>query len=113
MVIGEGTWIGQQAFLHSAGGLVIGRHVGIAPAVKIVTSSHSLAELDRPILHGALEFASVEVGDGSDIGTGTVILPGVRIGRFAQVGAGAVVAADVDDYAVVAGVPARLIRMRR
>ena len=113
MVIGDGTWIGQQAFLHSAGGLVIGRHVGIAPAVRIVTSSHRLDDLDKPILHGTLEFAPVEVGEGSDIGTGAVILPGVRIGRFAQIGAGAVVASHVDDYAVVAGVPAKLIRMRR
>jgi acetyltransferase-like isoleucine patch superfamily enzyme len=41
------------------------------------------------------------------------ILPGVRIGAHAIVGAGAVVVHDVPDYAVVAGVPARLIRDRR
>jgi acetyltransferase-like isoleucine patch superfamily enzyme len=113
MIIGDGTWIGQQCFLHSAGGLVIGCNVGIGPGVKIVTSSHSLDEMDKPILHSAIRFAPVFVGDGSDIGVGATILPGVRIGRGVQVGAGSVVVSDVEDYAIVAGVPAKVIRMRK
>lgn len=112
MVIGDGTWIGQQCFFHSAGGLTIGRNVGIGPGVKIVTSAHRTDEVDKPILHSTVDFAPVVVGDGSDIGVNAVILPGVRIGAGVQVGAGAVVAEDVPDHAVVAGVPARLVRMR-
>ena len=53
------------------------------------------------------------LGDDADLGVGSVILPGVHIGLGAQIGAGAVVASDVPPYAVVAGVPARLIRMRK
>jgi acetyltransferase-like isoleucine patch superfamily enzyme len=113
MIIGDGTWIGQQCFFHSAGGLVIGRAVGIGPGVKIVTSSHALDELDKPILHSTLYFAPVYIGDGSDIGVGAIILPGVHIGQGVQVGAGAVVSSDVEDYAVVAGVPAQVIHRRR
>lgn len=113
MVIGDGTWIGQQCFFHSAGGLTIGRNVGIGPGVKIVTSSHSLDELDKAILHSTLHFAPVIIGDDSDIGVGTIILPGVCIGQGVQVGAGAVVVSDVKDYAVVAGVPAKILRMRK
>jgi acetyltransferase-like isoleucine patch superfamily enzyme len=113
MVIGDGTWIGQQCFLHSAGGLVIGRHVGIGPGVKIVTSAHRLDEVDKPILHAVLDFEQVTIGDGSDIGTGAVLVPGVTIGAGAQVGAGSVVTEDVPDYAVVAGVPARVLRLRK
>ena len=113
MTIGDGTWIGQQCFFHSAGGLAIGRNVGIGPGVKIVTSAHRLDELDRPILHSTLDFAPVVIEDDGDIGVGAVILPGVRIGRGAQVGAGSVVDSDVPPNAVVAGVPARLIRTRR
>lgn len=113
MIIGSGTWIGQQCFFHSAGGLVIGCNVGIGPGVKILTSAHVLNETDRAILHSTIEFAPVEIGDGSDIGVGAIILPGVRIGRRVQVAAGAVVSSDVEDYAVVGGIPARLIRMRR
>jgi acetyltransferase-like isoleucine patch superfamily enzyme len=113
MAIGDGTWIGQQCFFHSGGGLTIGRHVGIGPGVKIVTSAHRLDEIDKPILHAAVDFAAVTIGDGSDIGTGAIVLPGVRIGSGVQVGAGAVVDKDLPDYAVAAGVPARVIRSRR
>ena len=112
MEIGSGTWIGQQCFFHSAGGIKIGNDVGIGPAVKIVTSSHALDEKGKPILHSRVECAPVVVEDGCDIGTGAILLPGVRVGKGAQVGAGSVVTKDVMDYAVVAGSPARLVRMR-
>jgi acetyltransferase-like isoleucine patch superfamily enzyme len=54
----------------------------------------------------------VVIEDDADLGVGAIVLPGVRIGRGAQVGAGAVVTKDVPDYAVVAGVPARVVRER-
>jgi acetyltransferase-like isoleucine patch superfamily enzyme len=112
MLIGEGTWIGQQCFLHSAGSLTIGAHVGIGPGVRILTSSHRLDAGEGPILHAPLELGSVVVEDGADLGVGAILLPGVRVGRGAQVGAGAVVTEDVPPGAVVAGVPARVIRRR-
>ena len=40
LTIGSGTWIGQQCFIHSAGGIDIGKDVGIGPGVKILTSQH-------------------------------------------------------------------------
>jgi acetyltransferase-like isoleucine patch superfamily enzyme len=112
ITIGDGTWIGQQCFLHGAGGITIGRNVGIGPGVKIVTSSHRLDQLERPILKSDLEFAPVVVEDDSDIGTGAILLPGVRVGRGAQVGAGAVVTRDVAERGIVAGVPARPLGRR-
>ncbi len=112
MVIGSGTWIGQQCFLHSAGGLIIGRNVGIGPGVKIITSFHAEEGIDVPILHSRIEFAPVVIEDDCDIGIGAIILPGVTVGRGVQVGAGAVVTRAVEPYAVVAGVPARVLRMR-
>lgn len=112
MVIGAGTWIGQQCFFHSAGGITIGRNVGIGPGVKIITSAHDLSDREKPILHSPIEFAPVAIEDGADIGVGAILLPGVCVGRGAQVAAGAVVTADVAPYAIVGGVPARLLRMR-
>ena len=107
LVIGDGSWIGQLAFLHAAGGIEIGRRVGLGPGVKIVTSQHQLpADLEVPIMDGPLAFAPVAIGDGADVGVGAVILPGVRIGRGAQIGAGAVVTRDVPDHAIARGVPA-------
>jgi len=111
LVIGAGTWIGQHAFLHSAGGLTIGRTVGIGPGVRIITSSHDIAQLgpNAPIMEGDLTFAPVVLGDGCDIGVNATILPGVTIGARAQVGAGAVVTTDVAANTIVAGVPAKPI----
>ena len=113
MEIGYGTWIGQQCFFHSAGGIVIGSNVGIGPGVKILTSSHSLDEVDKPILHSTIKFAAVTIEDDSDIGAGAIILPGVHIGRGVQVAAGAVVTSDIAEFEIVAGVPAKVIRKRK
>ena len=113
MRIGAGSWIGQAAFLHSAGGLIIGKRVGIGPGVKILTSKHEMpSSADLPVMDGTLEFAEVTLEDGCDIGVGAIVLPGVTVGVGAQVGAGAVVTKDVAAGAIVAGVPARQIGQR-
>jgi acetyltransferase-like isoleucine patch superfamily enzyme len=112
MQLGAGTWIGQQCFLHSAGDLIVGRNVGIAPAVKIITSFHGEDGLTIPVLHSHIEFAPVVIEDDADVGLGSIILPGVTIGRGARIGAGSVVVENVASFAVVAGVPARLLRSR-
>lgn len=117
--VGRGSWIGQGAFFHSAGGIEIGAQVGIGPRVSILTSAHELPETaespeaetyDTPVLCRPLRFARVRLEDGCDIGVGVVILPGVTIGRLAQVGAGSVVTKDVPSRAIVAGNPARILR---
>ncbi len=112
LVIGDETWIGQQCFLHAAGGLRIGRKVGIGPGVKLITSRHAEVARSQAILDAPVEFGAVAIEDGADLGVGAIVLPGVTIGAGAQVGAGAVVTRDVPAYAVVAGSPARLLRER-
>lgn len=112
LIIGDYTWIGQGCFLHSAGGITIGKAVGIAPCVKILTSKHKEEELDKPILFCELEFKEVIIEDGCDIGIGAIILPGVRVGQGAIIGAGAVVTKSIEPYSVAAGNPAKIIRKR-
>ncbi len=112
MRIGAETWIGQQCFFHSAGGLTIGSRVGIAPAVKILTSQHAEAGRETAVLFSPVTTAPVVVEDDADIGLGAILLPGVTVGRGAIVGAGSVVTRDVPPFAVVAGAPARLLRYR-
>lgn len=112
LAIGAGSWIGQAAFLHAAGGITVGREVGIGPHVCILTSTHEEPGRARAIMAGALAFAPVVIEDGADLGIGAIILPGVTVGKGAQVGAGAVVTRDVPPYAIVAGNPARLLRER-
>jgi acetyltransferase-like isoleucine patch superfamily enzyme len=110
--IGDETWIGQQCFLHAAGGLRIGARVGMGPGVKILTSHHEEAGRDVAILHSPIEFGAVRIEDDADIGIGAIILPAVTIGRGAQIGAGAVVTRDVPAYTIAAGNPARVLRER-
>jgi acetyltransferase-like isoleucine patch superfamily enzyme len=112
MEIGRDTWIGQGCFLHSAGGISIGKAVGIGPMVKILTSQHAGDDVRLPVLYTQLDFAPVVIEDGADIGVGSILLPGVRIGEGAIVGAGAVVTHAVPAFTVTAGVPAKVIRHR-
>lgn len=112
LVIGDGTWIGEQCFIHAAGGIVIGRNVGIGPGTRIISSRHAEEGRHLPILHSRIELLPVVIEDDVDLGVGSVVLPGVRIGRGAQIGAAAVVTRDVPAYAVAAGVPARVLRYR-
>ncbi len=110
--VGDGSWIGAQSFIHAAGGVEIGRNVGVGPGVRILTSHHAEAGRAVPILHAPLVFAKVVIEDDADLGVGAIVLPGRRVGRGAQVGAGAVVTRDVPPFAVVVGNPARLLSMR-
>jgi acetyltransferase-like isoleucine patch superfamily enzyme len=112
MSIDDDVWIGQQCFLHSAGGLSIGAGVGLGPGVKIITSFHADPGRQSPIMTGEIQFAPVSIGRFSDIGVGCVILPGVVIGEGTQVGAGAVVTKNTPPYSVVAGAPAKVLRLR-
>lgn len=113
MVIGDNSWIGQNCFFHSAGGITIGKAVGIAPSVNILTSVHKEGDICKPILSNEVTLGEVIIEDGCDIGIGAIILPRVKIGEGSIVGAGAVVTKDVEPYSIVAGIPAKLLRKRR
>jgi acetyltransferase-like isoleucine patch superfamily enzyme len=109
--IGDHSWIGPQAFLD-ARDLVIEERVGWGPGAKVLGSTHSALPLDVPIIDTDLDIRPVRIGAWADIGTNAVILPGVTVGKGAIVGAGAVVTRDVPPFAVVAGVPAEILRYR-
>ncbi len=111
--IGNNVWIGQQCFLHSAGGLVIEDDVGVGPGVKILTATHMDEGSDSIISDAMLAYSGVRLEKGCNVGVGAIIRPGVVIGSNSQVGAGAVVTRNVPPFAVVAGIPARVLRYRR
>lgn len=106
--IGEGTIIGDHAFLDGRAALKIGNHVDIASAVMIYNSEHDLAKTDFRAIEEA-----VEIGDYVFIGPRAIILPGVKIGKGAIVAAGAVVTRSVPAFAIVGGVPASIIGERK
>lgn len=88
--------------------LTIGDRASLAPRVTIVLSSHPNHSRIRPFAPTAAGDVTIEAD--AWIGTGVVILPGVRIGRGAVVAAGSVVTSDVPPLTVVAGQPARRLR---
>jgi maltose O-acetyltransferase len=94
--------------LADRGNITIGDRVSIAPRVTLVTSSHpnhSRIRTFAPVSQGA-----IVIEDDAWLGAGCVVLPGVRIGRGAVVGANSVVHQDVASLHVVAGQPARTVR---
>ena len=109
--IGDRVWIGPQAFLD-ARALVLEESAAIAPGAKILTSAHTGLPADCAVNATDQLTRAVSIGTGADVGMGAIILPGCRIGRGAIVGAGAVVTKDIAEFAVVAGVPARVLRNR-
>lgn len=106
--VGDDTIIGYRAFLDGRDKLNIGNHVDIASEAMIYNSEH---DLDAEDFHAIL--APVEIGDYVFIGPRAIVLPGVKIGRGAIVAAAAVVTKDVPDYAIVGGVPAKIIGERK
>jgi acetyltransferase-like isoleucine patch superfamily enzyme len=110
--IGNHVWIGPQSYFD-ARNLILEDYVGWGPGAKVLGSSHTGDPIDVPIIATELSIKPVVIGYGADIGTNATILPGVHVGAHSMVGAGAVVNVDVPEYAVAAGVPARVIRHRK
>lgn len=110
-VIGDHVWIGPMAYFD-ARDLIVEEYVGWGPGAKLLGSSHTAFPLNVPIIRTDLEIKPTRIDAWADIGTNATILPGVRVGKGAIVGAGAVVVSDVEPYSVVAGVPAKFIRWR-
>lgn len=109
--IGNHVWIGPQAYFD-ARNLTLEDYVGWGPGAKVLGSTHTGVPIDQPIIETDLEIRPVRVEAWADVGTGSILLPGVTVGRGSIIGAGAVVTRDVPPFAIVAGVPARFVRWR-
>jgi hypothetical protein len=109
--VGAHSYFGgsAQVFLSD-----IGRYCSIADGVVIGARAHLTDRLStHPKIGGEPdEHHRVRIGHDVWIGVKAIVMPGITIGNGAVVGAGAVVTKDIPPYAIVAGVPARLLRFR-
>ncbi|MDP3941288.1 MAG: acyltransferase [bacterium] len=110
--IGNDTVIGEGAVLDGREKLTIGNHVDIASDVMIYNSEHNI-DAEHFAADEGVTSAPVTIGDYVFIGPRSIILPGVTIGKGAIVAAGAVVTKDVSPFAIVGGVPAKVIGERK
>jgi acetyltransferase-like isoleucine patch superfamily enzyme len=110
--IGPKTVLGQECTISAYRSVRIGEQCVIADRAMFIDFDHGVVEVDRPIRKQGIYKRDVEVGSNVWIGYGACVLRGVRVGDNAIVGTNSVVTKDVPANAVVAGIPAQVIRMR-
>lgn len=110
--IGDHSGINHHTDIGGRGGLKIGKYVMIGPYCQIITALHQTSDWRKPISRQGIYCNKVIIEDDVWIGTHVVVLPDVKIGRGAVIGAGAVVTSDVEPYTIVGGIPAKFIKYR-
>lgn len=111
--VGDYVFIGMKAHLYA--NVKIGHFTMLASNVAIVGGDHRFDIVGIPAQftgRDGLESLQTIIGDDVWIGHGVIIMAGVKIGRGAVIAAGSVVTKDIPDYAIVGGVPAKVIRYR-
>jgi serine acetyltransferase len=114
IIIGDNVSLNYDCHIACINRVVIGNNVLIGSKVHITDHSHGSVSYEAlslpPAKRSLVSKGPVIIEDNVWIGEGAVIMPNVRIGRNAIVGANAVVTKDVPANCVVGGVPARVIR---
>jgi len=108
--IGDRCLIGRGSGIVGHLAIDIGSDVWTGHHVYITDQNHGYEDVTRSISRQTQPEKPVTIGDGSWLGTGTVVLPGATIGRNVAVGANSVVTGELPDYCVAVGAPARVIR---
>ena len=110
VTIGNRCLIGRGSGIVGHFSITIGDDVWTGHHVYITDQNHGYEDISIPISHQTQPELPVVIGNGSWLGFGSVVLPGVTIGEHCVIGANAVVTSDIPDYSVAVGVPARVIR---
>jgi acetyltransferase-like isoleucine patch superfamily enzyme len=111
IVIRYGTYVNRYTMIDAHERIEIGRNCMIGPHCYITDANHGIAP-GAAVKEQSMETGPVFIEDEVWLGAGVIVLAGVRLGRGAVVGAGAVVTKDIPPHAVFAGVPAREIARR-
>ena len=112
--IGDGCSIGEYSHITCANKVIIGNGLLTGRFVLITDNSHgdsSPEECDTaPLARDVCSKGPVEIKDNVWIGDKATILPGITIGKGAIIAANAVVTKDIPDYAIAAGIPAKIVK---
>jgi acetyltransferase-like isoleucine patch superfamily enzyme len=111
--IGNNSNLGDYCFVGAAGGVRIGENVIIGQRISFHSENHIFERTDLPIKAQGTTQQGIIVEDDCWLGAGVIILDGVTVHSGAVVAAGSVIAQDVPPYAIVGGVPAKMIRSRQ
>jgi acetyltransferase-like isoleucine patch superfamily enzyme len=112
-LLGAKSVMGQECTISAYQHVSIGRECIIADRVMLIDFDHGMVEVERPIREQGIYKRDVAIGHNVWIGYGACLLRGVSVGDNSVIGTSSVVTADVPANAVVAGIPARLIRTRK
>lgn len=118
IILGEKTTFFSNVLI--SGDVNVGNEVLFSSNINILSTTHcfdgreSIRHLDAEYIkvHGSLKSAPIIIGDGCWIGLNVVILPGSTLGRGCVVGANAVVRGSFEEFSVIGGIPAKLIKYR-
>lgn len=102
--MGKHVYVMNGVLLMASGGILVEDYALIAAHAKIISNDHD------PYFRPIITCQPVIIKEGAWIGAGAAIMKGVTVGKYAIVGANSVVTKDVPDYAVVVGVPAKVIK---
>jgi acetyltransferase-like isoleucine patch superfamily enzyme len=133
LTIGDGVFVGRQSILQTKDGQIvlednvnissfctifsastvrIGRDTLIAAYTYLVGGGHELSRTDVPVIEQPRPSRGIDVGPNGWIGAHVTVLDGVTVGHDVVIGAGAVVTKDLPDFAIAAGAPAAVLRLR-
>jgi acetyltransferase-like isoleucine patch superfamily enzyme len=108
---GRDSLIGEYSVIRGQGGVTIGDRVYTSPFTQIIAVNHRFEDPKRPFTEQGITAEGIVIEDDVWIGAGAIITDGVHVGQGAVVAAGAVVTKDVPARTVVAGVPAKIIKV--
>src|SRR3954470_3657473 len=110
--IGAKTVLGQECTISAFQHVSIGRECILADRVMLIDFDHGVVEVERPIREQGIYKRDVRVGHNVWVGYGACFLRGATVGDNCVIGTNTVITKDVAANAVVAGAPARVLRMR-